>query len=384
MRLRIHPRRQQEGTFDDRINAVTEAAIEKLDRAGKWNDETFEELTDRFSEAIHEPASRIVDTWMQHWRTHRRKTARYGRAFARRLAKDYGAGLDRMHAFIDVSIGTGADYGPSERAKSRDAYTLHALLGLHARGCLVALEVHTLLSNGFPQAALARARTLHEISVVALLLSEHELSHPDLAERYVLHEKVLNLSDANSFQEYADELGYVRFDDELMKALKTDRDELVERFGTPYKKVFGWASDLIGNKDPKFDQLEKLAERAHLRGHYKWASREVHADSKGLRLNTIVRGDQRSQLVGKTNLGLVEPATLAVGALQNVTVSLVLDPENASPSTSVVCAALNYMVPTIAEELRKGHDAVTDREAKLQQRITDGKSSLRDRWEGRR
>lgn len=50
---------------------------------------------------------------------------------------------------------------------------LSALTLLHARGCLVALEVHGLLRTGHAAGAQAQWRTLHELAVVAFLLGSY-------------------------------------------------------------------------------------------------------------------------------------------------------------------------------------------------------------------
>lgn len=71
-------------------------------------------------------------------------------------------------------------------------YLFEALTGLHARACRVAVEIHHLLAGGFPMGALARCRTLHEIAVTMMILADFGCmdEHPDLAERFLLHEDI--------------------------------------------------------------------------------------------------------------------------------------------------------------------------------------------------
>ncbi|WP_217430933.1 DUF5677 domain-containing protein [Sphingomonas bacterium] len=47
------------------------------------------------------------------------------------------------------------------------------MLHLHARACQVVFEIITLMENGLADGAMARWRTLHEITVVATILAEH-------------------------------------------------------------------------------------------------------------------------------------------------------------------------------------------------------------------
>jgi len=362
-------RRDPKLTFDESIEAKIEAVIERIDQAGKWDEDAEDKLSTALTDATMRSAPTVADAWIKMGRSYLKKMDRFTRGFEKQLRKDYGPGLDRMQTFIAVTADLGNSYTKSDRASRREPYYFRALSGLHARACRVANEVHCLLEHGYPRAALARTRTLHELSVVATVLAEHETTHADLAERYVLHETILNSGDARVYQERASRLGYTPFTPEFIESLSDDFDDLVERFGKPYKRPFGWAADLLGNGDPKFDQLENLADLAHMRGHYKWATREVHADSKGLRLNTIERGGEYAYLTGVTNVGLADPAAIAVAALQSVTIALMLQPEDASPSANLNCASLSHMSRSIKELFMAGEERIAVREDSLQARL---------------
>jgi hypothetical protein len=140
--------------------------------------------------------------------------------------------------------------------------------------------VHRLLSSGFPKGALSRCRTLHELAVTSIVIAEHgrEPAHADLAEKFLLHQVVMEYKDALVYQEQCETLGYEPFSDEAMAKMKRRHDDLVQRYGPLFAKPYGWASGLDGPQ-PTFRDLEKLAELSHLRSHYRWASHEVHSDA---------------------------------------------------------------------------------------------------------
>ena len=73
-----------------------------------------------------------------------------------------------------------------------------ALIGLYARACRVAREVHHLLSGGFPFGALARSRTLHELAVITIGIADYgrDEAHADLADRFLQHAWIARYSDA--------------------------------------------------------------------------------------------------------------------------------------------------------------------------------------------
>jgi len=334
----------------------------------------------------------VADAWQRDSRRYLSRQRRYERHFRRQLTKDYGGGLDLLRTFIALSADLGQIYQGSVDLEDRDPHALEVSIRLHARACRVALEVHSLLTAGLPNAAIARTRTLHEISVVSTLIADHEDSHPDLAERYFLHDAVLNRSDARVYQDVAAGLGLEQFEDDFIESTNSIADDLIGKYGPPYKKPYGWAAHLIGNPDPKFDQLEKAAGLEYLRGHYKWATREVHADSKGLRLNTIERGDVIMHLAGATNLGLVEPAGMCLRALHSVNVNLVLSKNSSHPSHGLYCAALSELISRVEALLAAGEAAVEQREETLQSLPRDPgrvrwrfvllRQSARLRWRG--
>jgi len=67
-----------------------------------------------------------------------------------------------------------------------------ALILLQARACQTSFEVHALLTAGFRGGAYGRYRTLHELAVIAALISQcgRQPGHADLADRYLDHSHI--------------------------------------------------------------------------------------------------------------------------------------------------------------------------------------------------
>src|SRR5262249_10508153 len=155
--------------------------------------------------------------------------------------------------------------------KNRDL-VYDALIALHARACRTAKEGHYLLSGGYPQAALSRARTLHEIAVTMLVISEYgrEPGHESLAERFLLHYHITNMDGVKVSQSRAAALGLRPFSPAEVATFQRKYDKLVARFGAEYKQSYGWALGVINVYDG-FRGLEVAAGTDQLRGYYKWA-----------------------------------------------------------------------------------------------------------------
>jgi len=191
------------------------------------------------------------------------------------------------------------------------------LIRMHARACQILGEIITLLENGFPDGALARWRTLHELTVVALVIEEH--GEP-IAARYIDHEVVEAKRALELYSRSAAEHGQSPPKRRDARATMEAYAAALEKYGEDFKLEYGWAAPFIkGNLN--FVALEKAAGRAALRSHYKAASYSVHAGMKGLtfRLGLL---DDSVVLAGASNAGLCEPGKHA--ALAIVQLDLIL------------------------------------------------------------
>ena len=192
-----------------------------------------------------------------------------------------------------------------------------AMIRLHGKAVTTAGEVLTLLGAGYSTGALARARTLHEVATVALLLAEHD---EDLARRYLAHEVVESLKAEEELQEYHERLGYEP-PDSTVEERQQIRDDLVAEFGSDFLSDYGWAAPLVKDK-PTFTKLEQRATLDHWRPHYRMASQGVHANPKGVMWNVQLLTDRSMVVAGPSNAGLTEAAQMAGIALFQVNVAL--------------------------------------------------------------
>jgi hypothetical protein len=375
----MHLRRSRAESFDD---AFYHGLIEEVHKA--IGAEATQEQVRDLAVAVTGPmidtmASRLVARLMKLQprmiRTHRR----YTRGFERRLRRYWGDALDRFYAILICAHEMGSDFNDSHRQAAVDTNDLvfEALSGLHARACRTASEVHHLLSSGFPMGALARCRTLHELTVTAGVISEYgrKPEYSDLAERYLLHDAVLNWKDAIDYQEHCEALGCEPFTDAEIDEMKATRDAVVGRFGTPFGEANGWASKLATKRRVDFRDLEKLADLSHLRGYYKWASHEVHADSKGWRLNRAERGKIEYMSSGHVNFGFSEPGQLALNSLVLCTDLFLMCTSPVTPEIVVSMQAIQGLLENAANSFAHAEQMVDEAEEKFQRRVKPSKAS---------
>lgn len=283
---------------------------------------------------------------------------RLDRGFEKRLRQRWGSALDLYYMVAVACQEVGAEgYQEAnqwDEGDDEERALLEAVSGLQARACRQSLEVLSLLEAGFPKAAHAVSRSMHEGAVVASVLTAYGSTpeHSDIGLRFLLFDHITNLMDAEEHQRYAERINHEPFTDQEMAALRTTKAAVLERFPDLDRKM-GWAGDLPGLRKRTFEELEVIAGIDHLRPYYTWASHEVHAYPKGVRLNQSGLDGDLWKLAGRTNAGLADPAQGALIALNQVTASMLTVPGVASPSRIVASRAAMALLDEACEEFAR-------------------------------
>jgi hypothetical protein len=354
--------------LDGSVFAKLDETERRLRAEGRWSSELEGRLRDAYAEVARKSAASLADRWVESASSFLRRDRRFMNTFRRRLEKDYRKGLRPLDVFVAVLVDLGGTIELPEDASQLDREVFEVLRLLHARCCRVLREVVWLARGGYPLGANARARTLHEISVVAAVLDEFSDAEPTLPQRYLDHRFIYLLRSAK---------GDLSVDAVERQELEARCEALVDRYGTGYASDFGWAVPLVSGNKPGLRDLERLAALDDARVSYSWASREVHADSLGTHMNEFERQGERAYLAGATNLGQVEPLTEAVRSAGITTVALASRTMRQSPSTHMAVLALKVLGDQIVEGLNDGDERIIEREQRLEDRLRRGRSPLR-------
>lgn len=220
-----------------------------------------------------------------------------------------------------------------------------ALTRLTARGMLVADEAQHLLEGGYPSGALARWRSLHEVSVIAAVISEADES---TARRYLDHEAVTRAKAANDHQKHAAALGAEPLPQKTFDEIASRRTMLLAEHGRTFKGEYGWAAHLLPGAN--FRALEELVGADWLRPYYRLANHPVHAGAGNL-LNEIGVDDDRALLTGPTNSGLTDPIQLTARSLVFLTRQLILSSDDPSLQWVLRAEALERLASRLVETL---------------------------------
>lgn len=288
----------------DRIQASIMAKVPKL----------VEDVTDKL-------ASQELQNFVRYWGQERGRLDDYAPGFRRRLRLRWGRGLDALDMLLGYSRALGDEALRSSRRRrtERQLNLENVAFRMHSRACQVLSEILVLLENGFADGAIARWRTLHEISIVLLVISE---GGEELAKRFLRHDAFEAKQALKRYDECHVSLGYPAITTSDRLAVENACQLAVQDFGKDFLKKNGWASSHLKKTAVEFADLEAAAGNAMMGLHFKNASYRVHADIAGLNHRLGVLGPADLHLAGASNAGLHEPGQLSAISISKVAVAL--------------------------------------------------------------
>jgi hypothetical protein len=210
-----------------------------------------------------------------------------------------------------------------------------SLLDLHARACRVVSEIQTLQQAGFPSGAEARARSLHELAVVASVLQK---SDAELADRYRAYESIEQCNDAVQYNENCKALEQIPIPSDEMAELKA-RSESVAKRWEGIKGSNGWARSIL--KNPSFKELEAYADLGHLYPFYRLGNHSVHAGPRASTLQRIDIDGVPHRSPGSTvHADFAETAHGALISLQQINATMLVERVGAGPDVDSLIAVM--------------------------------------------
>ncbi len=238
--------------------------------------------------------------------------------FEKRLYRKWKQPLDLLEYFIGLSFEFGNSLSEVQGGDTKSA----VLRRMGARAIQVSQEGLCLLKAGYANGADARWRTLHEIAVIACLISKND---EKIATRYTAHDVVEARQIMVQYKKFYDRLGYEPLNEQEEKFTEEAYQKVIELYGDDFKSDYGWASTVVRNvsgeeiKRPSFADLEKATGLDHYRPIYKFASMHVHANPRGMFVR-YSHDDGSYIAAGASDMGLAEPGHgIAISLLQVMT-----------------------------------------------------------------
>lgn len=327
----------------------------------EFSDAEADELVNRFSSSLSEAIPAMVESsaevFLKELRRKLRSHVKAGisdrRWFEKRRVKLWKKPFELFEFYLSVVTEMGAEFNDHyrETASKEDDLVFEVLTRLHARACQIGSEVMVLMRAGFADGAHARWRTLHEIAVVVIFIAKHGR---EAAERYVDHEIVDSYKAALQHQKHCEALRHPPIPNEEFEQIKTEYENAVNRYGSPFKTDYGWAASILGKERPLFTDIEANVEMEMWRPYYKMASRTVHANIKGITKSLgLPPGEDHILFAGASDIGFADPAHGTAISLLQITTTLLTSRPNID--ALIRCSVLRKLEKEIGEEFLVTH-----------------------------
>jgi hypothetical protein len=248
--------------------------------------------------------------------------------FEKRSFERWQPSFDHIEMMWEVARELGEMHGQAIEANGGEDKNsvMAALAHLFPRALLVAQEVICLLRGGFPDGALARWRSLHELTVTAMYIAKHGET---VAVPYLLSFHFAARRAARQMNEHSERANIAGFSDDDMKEFDARCEGAETILGRSIDKDHLGEWPAITQKHTTFADIELDVGMDHWRPRYKWASTHTHAHHRPIdKLLGMAEADRQAHLVGASNSGFVDPFQMTAISLAQIAVTYLLHAAN--------------------------------------------------------
>jgi len=250
-------------------------------------------------------------------------------AFEARNLQRWKPSFDHLETMCLIARELGEMHGRSIKANNPEANNnvMAALAQIFPRALLVLEEIMCLLKGGFPDGALARWRSLHELAITAKYISKHG---EDAAILYLLSFRFMSRNAAKQINSHSERANIDPISEEELKLL----DESCQQAEKIIGRTVGVGQNSewpgINRNHPTFKKIEENVEMDHWRPRYSWATTYTHASYRPMEglLGSTGRTED-GYLVGQSSLGYTDPFQMTAITLMQITTTYLLHGANA-------------------------------------------------------
>jgi len=313
---------EQRKTLNVLQAAIEEAALELVDvnDDGEFDDDLFQR---RLEEIIKQSKEDCEADSIKSYRETAIKVLpdmrEAARGFEERSYERWKPAFDHLDMMWAIAQELG-EANATEFDQDTDESTqavMAALSNIFPKALLVTNEIICLLKGGFPDGALARWRSLHELTVTAMyILQEGRES----AVAYMLSFHFAARRAALQMNEHAELARLERFSKDDLEGFDIRRNQAEKALGRKIEKDKDGEWPAINPKHRDFAAIEKHVGMDHWRPRYKWASQHTHADLKPVgNLLGMSESKEAVNLVGGSNSGFPDPFMMTAISLAQIT-----------------------------------------------------------------
>jgi Family of unknown function (DUF5677) len=233
-------------------------------------------------------------------------------AFIKRNYERWKSGFQKLQMLHEISLEAGMEFQKQflQYPEYETDPLLDVLMRHHVSACRITGEIILLLRGGYADGALARWRTLFEISVNGLVIQKHGRN---AAKDYIKHGKITAITGMMEYQKTAKDMNREPYSDNELETAILLKEKL-----SGGNNSFCWAREHA--KVGKLGRLVEYVGMGKWSHDYKLACEQVHANySEMLSLLGMSEAKQDMLLAGPSNSGLVEVAHMTAIILSQIT-----------------------------------------------------------------
>ncbi len=300
---------------DDSLNIIESAIAASLDHTEMDDEQAAQKVAELFELLREDCKNSSIDSYKKSAAEDLANIREDIKGFEERNFSRWKPAFDHLEMLWHVAQELGEAHGKNvqRRNDENNNATMAALAHAFPKSLLVVQEIICLLKGGFPDGALARWRSLHELSVTAMYIAEYG---ERAALQYLSSFHFSARRAADQMNRYSERSGLNGFTAEEIQEFD-ERCAVAERvLGRKIDKDKNGEWPKITITHPTFAHVEESVGMDHWRPWYKWASSYIHANhrpadkSLGLAEATVP-----INLVGASNSGFVDPFQLTALSL---------------------------------------------------------------------
>jgi hypothetical protein len=151
-----------------------------------------------------------------------------------------------------------------------------------------------------------------------------------------------------------------------MTEFQRQHDEIITRFGPPFKNDWGWATPLFAADPPAtLAKLARLVGLDHLRPWFRLSSHGIHSGATGTMHVRDLYGRGGVMLAGPSKGGLADPGSGALICLFQVTSALLIYGDTGGPKAQdlLTLKAISRLLDQARADFLEIHQALEAEEA---------------------
>jgi hypothetical protein len=275
-------------------------------------------------------------------------------SFSRRLGMRWKIPLDNLQCLIAVTDEFAEGYLAEQRNYLNTNILPQIFCRMMGKANQIAKEIHVLLKNGYADGAIARWRSLHELSVISMFICEQ--GH-ETGQMYVDHELIEKYQAIVSHNIHCDKFGEYPIAQDVVNLYKQSYEDLLRKYGNEFKSQYGWAIKATNNKHPTFREIEEKVKYDMNRPFYKTASANIHISAYGVH-NSLGLFSPDSVIVGgPSNIGLSTPGKLTCNSLALTAFSITIF--NSTLDFNIACKVISDLANEAMDSFLETEDELT-------------------------